>query len=145
MKRFLIGSAAFTVGFALITVLLILTGAPTPPVRSLPLIQITYTGGLCETGECSESFTVLTSGKTTPQTENKNITREQAEQLQSLIEETNFDTITPLPPTQYVCASAYDGQDVSVVFYDRSDKDFVLCQYDLSLYPVLEFVNELYG
>ena len=87
-----------------------------------PLAVIYRHGGLCVTGgECQSTMTIQNDGTYTVTVNGQeptegSLTAEQVAQINTLISETDFDTILNTPFTGD-CPTAYDGQETVYTFY----------------------------
>lgn len=98
------------------------------------LLQISYSGGLCPNGPCSSTTTILKDGSFLVDNKLKTkISEQEINELQSLITNTNFESIKAVKFTG-VCPTAFDGPEITYIFYTSKVQETIAsCQVKIDL------------
>jgi hypothetical protein len=114
-----------------------------PLEGALPLVAVSYTGGLCVTGAPCESTTkIMPNGDVISNGElAHNISAAEAQALLSNIARADYGSMRqkPFPGT---CPIAYDGQEKIYKFYVAGREEVLpSCTYDIESLPLIKLVD----
>ena len=109
------------------------------------LLQISYSGGMCPSGVCSSTKSILKDGSFLVNGELKTkISEQEINELQSLIASTDFASVKAV---KFIgtCPTAYDGQELTYIFYTPKGLETIAsCQVKIDINsPLFAKIDQL--